>query len=67
MNEFVTDTLQTNFLQIKKVTKYDVYNMTRKLKIINPYMKNIETFQEFQNLFSTLNLEIGIGSLEKSK
>jgi len=62
-NEFVKEILQMQFPKNKNVTKYDVYNMKRKLKTINPYMRNIETFQEFQHLFSSSKLEIGIDNL----
>ena len=51
----------------KNVTEYDVYKMKIKLKTINPYMNNIETFQEFQNLFSSSNLELGIDNIPITK
>ena len=37
-NKFVKEILQIQFPKNKNVTKYDVYNMKRKLKTINPYV-----------------------------
>ena len=41
--------------------------MKRKLQKINPYMRDIATFCEFQLIFSSSNLEIGIDHIPKSE
>ncbi len=66
-NEFFREILQIQYPKNKDITKYDVYNMKRKLQKSNPYMRDIATFCEFQLIFSSSNLEIGIDHIPKSE
>ena len=62
-NGVVKDVLQLQFPSNKNVTKYDVYNMKKKIRRITPYMNNITDFNDFQTFFSSSKLEIGVDNV----
>jgi len=57
---YVKSILQSQFPSNHNVTKYHVFNMKKRIKMMMPMLENVSTFQDFQRIFKTTKLDRGL-------
>jgi len=57
---YVKSILQSQFPSNHNVTKFHVFNMKRRIKMMMPMLESVSNFQDFQRIFKTTKLERGL-------
>ena len=57
---YVKSTLQSQFPTNHNISKFRVFNMKKRVKMVKPILERVSSFQDFQRIFKTTKLDRGL-------